>query len=74
MHQTTAGIDYPYPAPRTQLPRPVGFSPKVSDTLKYKSDSFLRIPTLSKSVFSGPNATSRWGSPRSRASEAKGQA
>ncbi len=55
MHKTTTEID-PYPAPCTLSPhlRSVGFSLKVSESLRYKSDNFLRIPTLSKSVFSRP--------------------
>ena len=58
MHKTTTKIDHSYPVPCTLYPgphpRPVGFPLKVSESLRYKSDNFLRIPTLSKSVFSRP--------------------
>ena len=54
MHQTTRPNRLPIPRTRVPRPRPVGFSLKVSESLRYKSDNFLRIPTLSKSVFSRP--------------------
>ncbi len=54
MHKTTRRNRTPVPCTPSPTPRSVGFSLKVSESLRYNSDNFLRIPTLSKSVFSRP--------------------
>ncbi len=45
MHQTTAEIDYPYPAPHTPNPPPVAFPAQVSQPLRYGYDRLRPFAT-----------------------------